>query len=244
MKARQLPIKLYLHYAKLLFYLRHRFEGNNYEQMREYFAEILISEIEQFTSLTGKKVLDVGGARGEFCYILHKLRTCRAINLDPNPGKPLWKNTVVASAQNLPFGNKLFDVVICRGVIEHIPSNLHQASINEMYRVTKKGGYTYLLVPMWYNLKSGHRIAPFHLLPFPLAKKLSTFFFHYQISGNSLSEEGLYPTTYGKTVQMIQESGYKIISTLDTHFRLHFLTYIPILRDIFVPDIAFILRRD
>lgn len=244
MKINQVLIKLFLHYKKLFFFLRHRFEGNNYEQMREYFAEVFISEIEQYTSLTGKKVLDVGGARGEFCYVLHKLRKCKAINLDPNPGKILWKKTVVASAQNIPFGNKLFDVVICRGVIEHIPSNLHQNSINEMYRVTKKGGYAYLLVPMWYNLKSGHHLAPFHLLPFPLAKKLSTFVFHNQITGHSFTEEGLYPTTYGKTVQMIQKSGYKIISTMDTHFKLHFLTNIPMLRDVLVPDVAFILRRN
>jgi len=70
-------INIISHYQKLFFYTFKRFKKNNYQQMREYFAQILISEVEEHTPILGKKVLDVGGARGEFCKTLYKKKKMR-----------------------------------------------------------------------------------------------------------------------------------------------------------------------
>ncbi|OGD93046.1 hypothetical protein A2697_01930 [Candidatus Curtissbacteria bacterium RIFCSPHIGHO2_01_FULL_41_44] len=237
-------LNLFGHYLNLAFFFFYRFKGNNYATMREYFAKVLISEVENFFPLYGKKVLDVGGARGEFCQVLAQKRSCDAINLDPNPGKYIWKNTYMGVADKIPFGNNEFDLVICRGVLEHIPTEKQQQSLNEMFRVTKKGGYSYILVPMWFNLKAGHHLAPFHLLPFESAKFLRRMIFRNKICGNSFADENLYKTTFSKTLRMISESKFKVITTKDTHFRLHFLTKIPLLREVLVPDVAFILKKE
>ena len=76
-------INLIDHYKKLWFYNLHRGENDNYRKMREYFAHVLITEIEEFMPLWDKRILDVGGAKGEFCKILNKKRRCGAAQAYP-----------------------------------------------------------------------------------------------------------------------------------------------------------------
>ena len=237
-------INLFNHYRKLLFYSLNRFKGNNISLMREYFAQILIMEIEEFLSVWNKKVLDVGGAKGEFCKVLSEQRKCDAINVDPSPGKYIWPKTKIAFADNIPFDDNEFDIVICRGVLEHIQTEKQQQSLSEMYRVSKTGGICYIVIPPWYNPHAGHSLKPFHIFPFKLAKFLRQLIFRTKIYINSFEEGGLYPITFSRMLKMISTSGFKLIATKDTHFRLHFLTKIPIIREIAVPAVAFILVKE
>ena len=210
--------------------------------MREYFTQILIMEVEDFMLLWNKKVLDVGGAKGEFCKVISEKRKCDAINLDPYPGKYIWPKTKIGFADSMPFDDNEFDLVICRGVLEHIPKEKQQQSMNEIHRVTKTGGICYIVIPPWYNPHAGHQLKPFHILPFKVAKFLRQLIFRNKINANSFEEATLYPITFKKMLKMISTSGFKVISTKDTHFRLHFLTKIPVIREIAVPSVAFILR--
>ena len=236
-------INLFDHYRRLLFFSVNRLKGSNYQLMREYFAQILIMEIDEFMPLWNKKVLDVGGARGEFCKIVSDKRKCDATNLEPYPGKDVWHKTKIAFADNMPFDDDEFDLVICRGVLEHIPIEKQQQSVNEMYRVTKTGGICYIMIPPWYNPHAGHSLKPFHIFPFKLAKFLRQLFFRNKINGNSFEEAGLYPITFKRMLKMISTSGFNVVATKDTHFRLHFLTRIPVIREIAVPSAVFILAK-
>jgi len=243
-----MALHLLNHYRKLWFFNFNRFKSNNYQLMREYFAEILIMDVERFMPLQDKKVLDVGGATGTFCRTISRKRSCRAINLDPhavkyNPGEPVWPQTTVGFADNIPYDDNEFDLVICRGVLEHIPVEKQQKSVNEMYRVTKVGGICYILIPPWYNPHAGHRLKPFHVLPFKVAKYLRQLFFRKKIDASSLAELGLYPITFRRMLDMISASGFRLLTTRDSHFRLHVLTRIPLIREIMVPAAAFILTK-
>lgn len=237
-------INIFNHYKQLWFFSFNRTKGSNYQLMREYLAQVLITEIEEFKPLWDKKILDVGGARGEFCRILNKERNCDIINLEPYPEKPLIWKTKIGFADNIPFNDNEFDVVTCREVLEHIPKEKQQQSVNELYRVTKKGGVCYIAIPPWYNPYAGHNLKPFHIFPFKLAKWLRQLFFRNKINTNSFEEENLYPITFKKMLKMISLTDFKIITIKDTHFRLHFLTKIPLIREIIVPTIAFILIKD
>lgn len=231
------------HYRKLWFFNFHRFESGNYQAMGEYFAHVMIGEIEPYVRMEGKKALDVGGARGEFCKELHKQKKCNAINLDPNPKDYIWPDTKVGSAEAIPFDDNFFDLVICRNVLEHIPDDLQQQSLNEMYRVTKSGGVCYVVIPPWFNPHAGHYLKPFHVLPFRFAKFLREMFFRKKVPGNSLEDLGLYKVTFRKMRKMIRVSGFDILATKDTHFRLHLVTKIPLLREFVVPAVSFLLRK-
>lgn len=253
MKSNRLNI--FDHYQKLLFYAFNRFKDKNYQLMRDYFANILVMELEEFIPIRNKRVLDVGGAQGQFCRVLSEKRQCDAINLDPDPGrylwpkpmnieKYIWPKTKVAFADNMPFSDNEFDIGICRGVLEHIPTEKQQQSVNEMYRVTKLGGIFYIMIPPWYNPHAGHRLKPFHMLPFKLAKYLRQLVFRNKVNVSSLKDMDLYPITFKRMLEIIKISGFDVVSTKDTHFRLHFLTKIPIIREIAVPAVAFIVKKN
>jgi len=237
------PFSLIDHYRKLWYFNFHRFEADNYHLMREYFARLFIDEIEEFMPLSGMRTLDVGGATGAFCRILHAERGCRACNLDPNPGRTVWADTVVASAEHIPFGDDAFDLVMCRGVLEHIPDSAQGPSLHEMFRVTRPGGICYVVIPPWYNPHAGHQLKPFHALPFPLAKRLREAFSGRKIEAGSCAELSLYRITHARMMRLIRSTPFRVLATHDVHFRLHALTRVPVLREVLVPAISYILVK-
>jgi SAM-dependent methyltransferase len=239
-------MKIFSHYGRLVYFTFNRFKGDNYTRMREYLAEVFLEEIEQFTSLTGKKVLDVGGANGEFCRVLEDHRKTWTLNLDLkfDPNLPVWERSVKASAVDMPFPEGSFDVVLCRGVIEHVPPAIKEGFLRDIHRVLKPGGYLYLMTQPWWNQHPGHQLKPFHILPFPAAKFLRRLFFRNKIPGNSYAEEHLYPNTFSYMLRLIRESGLRYVKGFDTHLKLHFMNRIPVLREIAVPSVAFICKKD
>ena len=48
------------------------------------------------------------------------------------------------NAEQLPFKNNYFDFVLCQGVIHHMDKDLK--GFKEIFRVVKKGGYSYISV--------------------------------------------------------------------------------------------------
>ena len=235
-------ISLLDHFRKLWFFNFNRFENDNYRLMREYFARITIAEIEEFLPLWSKQVLDVGGARGEYCKVFHDLRDCDAINIDPDPNECAWPGTIVAYAHEMPFRDAQFDLVICRSVLEHIPQRLQLQSMREMCRLTRLSGICYVVIPPWYNPHAGHNLKPFHVLPFRMAKFLRQLLFRTRIDGKSYAEALLYPITFSAMLKLISSSGFKVLATKNTLLRLHALTKIPLLREVLVPSVAFILK--
>jgi ubiquinone/menaquinone biosynthesis C-methylase UbiE len=56
---------------------------------------------------------------------------------------------VQADAQNMPFGENSFDIVVSCETIEHVPDP--REAVREMYRVCKPGGLLYLTTPNYLN---------------------------------------------------------------------------------------------
>lgn len=239
-------LNLLNHYRRLWFFALNRYKDDNYTLLREYLAQVLIMEVEDFMPLWNKKILDVGGATGEFCRELNEKRKCDATNLDPHRYKReyAWPNTEFRHADDMPFEDNEFDLVICRGVLEHIPTEKQQESVNEMYRVTKPGGICYMLIPPWYNPYAGHGLGPFHILPFKWAKYLTELINRKKIKRNSFAEIHLYPVTFRRMQKIISKSNFKILATKDAHLRMHFLTKIPLIREVMIPAVTFILRKE
>ncbi|MBI4982278.1 MAG: class I SAM-dependent methyltransferase [Candidatus Omnitrophica bacterium] len=239
------------HYKKLWFFNFNRLKNNNYKLMREYFADLLIDDVEKFMVIKEKVVLDVGGARGEFCKVLSEKRNCLAYNLDPNPyeygaydDKFIWPQTKVGSAEQIPFDSNSVDLVVCRGVLEHIPTGKQQIALNEMFRVAKNGGWCYLAIPPWFNPTAGHGLKPFHYLPFSWAKAMAEIFYKKKIPACSWQEKRLFSITFSRMLAMIRSSGFELIATQDVHLKMHFLTKFPILREFMIPTVAFILKKN
>lgn len=231
------------HYSNLLKYASRGNEG--YYESRDYLAEVLIEELEEFIDLKRKKVLDIGGEKGDFCKVLALRKQCLALNLEPAKlpvGDFVWE-TVFGSADHLPFQDGSYDLVLLRGVIQHIPTRNKFKVFQEMRRVLKTKGLAYLMIPPWFNPLSGQDIKPFHYLPLPIARHLRNSVFNSQISAQNLGELGLWPMTYRSTLKLIKRSNFKVLKSIDIIFRLHFLTHVPLLSEILLPSVGFILQK-
>ena len=219
--------------------------GNRgFYEAREYLADILIEELEDFIELENKKVLDIGGERGEFCKILSEKRKCRAINLEPHPpADGFVHKTIRGTADKLPFKNGEFDVALLRGVLQHIPTARKLKSLQEMHRVLKNGGIAYIMIPPWWSPLSGQNLKPFQYFGFTLAKHFSNTIMGRKILAKNLAELGLWPMTFKSTVRYIKQANFKILKTTDILGRLHFLTKIPIVREVLVNSAGFIIKK-
>ena len=188
--------------------------------------------------------MDIGGGKGEFCKILsERLKCSTAVNLDLEPDNNIWKNNVIGNAFSVPFKNNQFDLIICRGVIEHIPRKFQFSVFKEIKRLLKNDGIAYIMIPPWFSFHGGHSIKPFHIFSFPVAKALKKLFFNKNIEGDSYSDIGLYPLTFDLIHKAILRSELKIVKTLDTHFKQHWITKVPYLREIMIPSAVFIVTK-
>jgi demethylmenaquinone methyltransferase/2-methoxy-6-polyprenyl-1,4-benzoquinol methylase len=98
-------------------------------------------------------VLEVGCGTGftteEICRRIDESRVY-ALDITPEQMMKAVKrfkrvNFVLGDAENLPFGDRIFDAVISAGSIEYWPNP--QKGIDEMARVTKSGGRVVILAP-------------------------------------------------------------------------------------------------
>jgi len=120
----------------------------------------------------GSFVLDVGCGIGTTACLLAKKYNCKVVGVDINKkmiefSKKRAKKTgvtdkvkfIVADAQNLPFKNDFFDVVIAESVNAFV--NDKQKAINEYARVTKPGGYVGLNEATWIKTPPPQEIIEF-----------------------------------------------------------------------------------
>lgn len=219
--------------------------GNKgFYQSREYFADLLIEELSDFVDLNGKHILDIGGERGEFSKKLSEKCGAKAINLEPGKveaGDFVWK-TIKGCAQKLPFKDGEFDLVLLRGVIQHIPTKEKLKSLQEMKRVLKKDGVAYIMIPPWYSPLSGQELKPFQIFGFKVAKHLSCEIFSRKINAKNLSELGIWPMTVRSTRRYIGQAGFKVLKTTDILGRIHFSTKIPLLNEL-INSVGFVLKK-
>ena len=103
--------------------------------------------------IIGKNVLNVGSWTGPYESIAHTyVKKMTAVDIEKRALSVLKKNLpdvicVKAFSHKLPFPDSSFDVICFWDVIEHIPSGYELATLFEINRVLKKGGYLFLATP-------------------------------------------------------------------------------------------------
>lgn len=122
-------------------------EGNNHEdrEVIKFFNSLGDVEV---------KYLEVGSGLGRFAIKVkkdYKKFNIECLEINPALAKITSEqglNTVVASATSLPYSNESFDVVHCSHVIEHFKYPEITQVLDELVRVTKKGGYIIIRSPL------------------------------------------------------------------------------------------------
>lgn len=93
------------------------------------------------------KILDVGAGDGRWIDVLKRegiKAEFYAVDITDKV-KEADANSIIGDARMLPFKDESFDFVYSIGVIEHFPESL--IAVREHARVTKKGGYVFMIVP-------------------------------------------------------------------------------------------------
>ena len=94
----------------------------------------------------GHNVIDLGCGSGAFTRRFFKDAQAACFGQDISPGviraaKELDQKTVylVGDVENTSFGDETFDVIVCGGVLHHVPNK--EKMLKEIRRILKKGGY-------------------------------------------------------------------------------------------------------
>ncbi len=120
----------------------------NLDQIKRRDIEKYAIPFFDFNEFKGKKVLDVGCGPGWFT-VQYTLGGAHVTAIDLTPCaveltqkhlayKNLTANVQEANAENLPFEDEKFDLVISLGVLHHTPKTLE--AFRECFRMLKQGG--------------------------------------------------------------------------------------------------------
>ncbi|MCL0078846.1 class I SAM-dependent methyltransferase [Dehalococcoidia bacterium] len=117
--------------------------------------EKVVELINDTPSVTGAKILDVGCGDG---YLLERVRKNLALHNENLFGVDISSNRIkfakrrnkdiplfVADAENLPFKDGMFDLVMCTATLEHLFHPIN--GINEITRVLRSGGKAIISTP-------------------------------------------------------------------------------------------------
>lgn len=123
-----------------------------------------VGQLSHYVDLAGRTVLDVGGGPGYFRDAF-AAAGARYLSLDADAGElaalgAVAGGSVLGSGMQLPFADGSVDVCYSSNVLEHVPQPWRMA--DEMLRVTRSGGVTFLSYTLWFGPWGGHETAPWH----------------------------------------------------------------------------------
>lgn len=132
------------------------------------YADLIDQEITPET-----RILDVGCGRGDFLRSVYA-KTKYTYGIDPDKWalkrNPIIRNKYIGFAEELPFEDNFFDLVVSAWVLEHLDDP--QKAFQEIFRVLKPGGKFIFLTPnSWNYIVLVNRLIP-HAFHAPLTRRL------------------------------------------------------------------------
>jgi SAM-dependent methyltransferase len=143
-----------------------RYEQPDPPRFYRALAEDSAAQVSQYADLAGATLLDVGGGPGYFRDAF-TAAGARYFSLDADVGElsglgEIGSGVVVGNGMQLPFADASVDVCYSSNVLEHVPEPWRMA--DELVRVTRPGGVTFVSYTLWYGPWGGHETAPWHFL--------------------------------------------------------------------------------
>lgn len=203
-------------------------------------------QIGGYLDLEGISMLDVGGGPGYFRRAFEG-RGATYFALDADVGElsglgTIEPRTVIGSGLDLPFGDGTFDLCYSSNVLEHVPDPWRMAE--EMVRVTKPGGITFISYTVWYGPWGGHETAPWHFLGGRRARER-----YRRRNGHEPKNkfgESLFPVTVRAGLAWAHRQDQGDVLALIPRYNPRFaywLTRVPIVRELVTWNLVIVLRR-
>ncbi len=116
---------------------------NNFDLSYQYLNKMLFDNV---NILKGKTILEIGSGAGRFTeYLSQYCKLCVSVDLSSSIYHNVAKHNnnviLIKSDFNKLLANKKFDLVFCRGVLQHTPDPIK--SILKIHSFAKKDGYIF-----------------------------------------------------------------------------------------------------
>jgi SAM-dependent methyltransferase len=125
---------------------------------------IIRAELDRLPLVPGARVLDAGCGSGRTLEELGRYGEVFGIELDPGAASMARERgcgeVVNGRLEELPWEDATFDLITCLDVIEHTPDD--RATLRELRRVCRPGGFLLVTVPAYQGLWSTHDVANHH----------------------------------------------------------------------------------
>jgi SAM-dependent methyltransferase len=191
-------------------------------------------------------MLDVGGGPGYFREAFERTgATYFALDADVGELSGLGEigpRTVVGSGLQLPFADGSLDVCYSSNVLEHVPDPWRMA--DEMVRVTRPGGITFISYTVWYGPWGGHETSPWHFLGGDRARQR-----YKRLHGHEPKNrfgESLFPVTVSAGVEWARRQSCADVLDLGPRYNPGFarwMSAVPGLREIVTWNLVIVLKR-
>ena len=125
---------------------------------------IIHAELDRLPVSAGARVLDAGCGSGRTLEELDRYGEVFGIELDPGAAEMARGRgrgeVEIGRLEEMPWEGGFFDLITCLDVIEHTPDD--RATLRELRRVCKPGGFLLVTVPAYQGLWSTHDVANHH----------------------------------------------------------------------------------
>jgi SAM-dependent methyltransferase len=125
---------------------------------------IIHAELDRLPVRPGARVLDAGCGSGRTLEELGRYGEVFGIELDPGAAEVARGRdrgeVRIGRLEEMPWDDGHFDLITCLDVIEHTPDD--RATLRELSRVCRPGGFLLVTVPAYQGLWSMHDVANHH----------------------------------------------------------------------------------
>ncbi len=209
-------------------------------------AEDSAKQVGSYVDLDGALMLDVGGGPG---YFRDAFAAAGAtyLSLDADVGElsglgEIAPGTVIGSGMQLPFGDGSVDVCYSSNVLEHVAAPWRMA--DEMLRVTRSGGLTFLSYTLWYGPWGGHETAPWHYLGGSRAR--ARYARRHGHEPKNKYGESLFPVTMKQGVDWaLRQTAADVLDLVPRYNprATYWLSRIPGVREVVTWNLVIVLRK-
>lgn len=162
-----------------------------YTYDKKYWEKTAKYLLEYYAIKDGMKVLDIGCAKGFLLYEIKKANpTLQVYGVDiskyaiANAKEEVKADLINASADNLPFEDNFFDLVISINTIDHLDMEGCAKALKEIERVKKKNSF--ITVNSWFTPTQKDNILAWNLVSKTImgAKEWESFFADNKYTGD------------------------------------------------------------
>jgi SAM-dependent methyltransferase len=189
-----------------------RKEQDNAASYYTLLADDTVRQVQRYTDLDGRLVLDIGGGPGFFLEAFGRAGA-RAFCVDADAGELAGtgqpaRDSIQGSALDLPLADGRIDVSFSSNVLEHVPAP--ERMLDEMVRVTAPGGLIFCAFTNWLSPWGGHETSPWHYAGGERAARI--YERRHGTPPKNVYRQSLYPVSIARVLRWAQaQTGAKLI---------------------------------